>query len=114
MANESPRMIIHDERRGVFYVPLIERRQPYRTAVLGKRHIEHLSEIAHSRYARYQEQYFKDAVDASAGGFMPPPSAEKSHGIDSDYRCSRSLVRRRRILGPQSRSLVTNGLFHGL
>src|ERR1700692_2702874 len=37
---------------------------------------------------------------------MPSPSAEKSHGIDPDHRRGRALVRRRRILGSQPRSLV--------
>src|ERR1700719_560729 len=37
---------------------------------------------------------------------MPSPSAEKSHGIDPDHRRARTLVRRRRILGSQPRSLV--------
>jgi hypothetical protein len=42
---------------------------------------------------------------------MPSPSTEKSHGIAPDYRCAGALVRWRRILGSQSRSLVTNRLF---
>jgi hypothetical protein len=63
----------------------------------------------HVRRLAYREQYFEDAVECSgARHTMPSPSPEKSHGIDPDYRCSRSPVRRRRILGSQSRSLVMN------
>ena len=39
---------------------------------------------------------------------MLSPSTENSHGIDPDYRCAGALVRWRRILGSQSRSLVMN------
>ena len=44
----------------------------------------------------------KDAVKIG-----PALSTEASHGIDPDYRCISAAVWRRRILGSQSRVLVT-------
>jgi uncharacterized protein YjbJ (UPF0337 family) len=46
--------------------------------------------------------------DAVRGKVRPAPSTEASHGIDPDYRCiSAAVWWRRRILGSQSRLLVT-------
>ena len=57
----------------------------------------------------YWEQYIEEAVEyLGKRQIRPPPSTEKSHGITPDYRCAGALVRRRRILGSQSRPLVTN------
>ena len=63
----------------------------------------------------YREQYFEEAVEClGTRQIMPSPSTEKSHGIAPDYRCASALVRWRRILGSQSRSLVINRLFRVL
>jgi hypothetical protein len=53
------------------------------------------------------EQTLEDSVGfASLGASAPSPLAEKSHGIDPDYRLGVVLVRRWWILGPPSWSLV--------
>jgi hypothetical protein len=57
----------------------------------------------------YLEQYFEDAVECLLReNNKPSPSTENSHGNDPDYRFGSALVRRRRILGSQSRPLVMN------
>jgi hypothetical protein len=50
----------------------------------------------------YREQYFEDTVEClGTRQIMPPPSTEKSHGIDSDYRFGSAFVRAVEVIGDE-------------
>jgi hypothetical protein len=61
-----------------------------------------------------REQYIKGPVDAAVRQTSQSRQRRNPHGIDPDYRFGAVLVRRWRLLGSSSRSLVIDGRVHAM